>query len=81
MYVFFFFFFSSRRRHTRYIGDWRSQLDDLHGKNDGMARENKNLSERLREAEGALKDATRSVIRNFLLTHATNRSFLFGHIL
>src|SRR5437762_9438758 len=24
--VFFFFFFSSRRRHTRYIGDWSSDV-------------------------------------------------------
>src|SRR5437763_7917996 len=29
---FFFFFFSSRRRHTRYIGDWSSDVcsSDLH---------------------------------------------------
>src|SRR5215210_3291933 len=26
MLVFFFFFFSSRRRHTRYIGDWSSDV-------------------------------------------------------
>src|SRR5437762_10444820 len=26
MYFFFFFFFSSRRRHTRYIGDWSSDV-------------------------------------------------------
>src|SRR5437762_7952330 len=26
VYVFFFFFFSSRRRHTRYIGDWSSDV-------------------------------------------------------
>src|SRR5437764_9761929 len=25
-YMFFFFFFSSRRRHTRYIGDWSSDV-------------------------------------------------------
>src|SRR5437879_12735320 len=25
-FVFFFFFFSSRRRHTRYIGDWSSDV-------------------------------------------------------
>src|SRR5437762_13091471 len=25
-YSFFFFFFSSRRRHTRYIGDWSSDV-------------------------------------------------------
>src|SRR5437879_4360711 len=25
-YIFFFFFFSSRRRHTRYIGDWSSDV-------------------------------------------------------
>src|SRR5437764_15463243 len=25
-YFFFFFFFSSRRRHTRYIGDWSSDV-------------------------------------------------------
>src|SRR5437763_6428741 len=31
---FFFFFFSSRRRHTRYIGDWSSDVcsSDLSGK-------------------------------------------------
>src|SRR5437762_13551321 len=30
--LFFFFFFSSRRRHTRYIGDWSSDVcsSDLH---------------------------------------------------
>src|SRR5437879_8611814 len=26
LYFFFFFFFSSRRRHTRYIGDWSSDV-------------------------------------------------------
>src|SRR5437879_8503989 len=26
IYYFFFFFFSSRRRHTRYIGDWSSDV-------------------------------------------------------
>src|SRR5436189_2744906 len=26
MFSFFFFFFSSRRRHTRYIGDWSSDV-------------------------------------------------------
>src|SRR5437764_10791637 len=26
VYFFFFFFFSSRRRHTRYIGDWSSDV-------------------------------------------------------
>src|SRR5262250_3526797 len=26
MFIFFFFFFSSRRRHTRYIGDWSSDV-------------------------------------------------------
>src|SRR5438876_11420348 len=26
MYVFFFFFFSSRRRHTRWTGDWSSDV-------------------------------------------------------
>src|SRR5437762_3969523 len=26
LYLFFFFFFSSRRRHTRYIGDWSSDV-------------------------------------------------------
>src|SRR5437764_7618029 len=26
MFLFFFFFFSSRRRHTRYIGDWSSDV-------------------------------------------------------
>src|SRR5437879_9227371 len=32
-FFFFFFFFSSRRRHTRYIGDWSSDVcsSDLHG--------------------------------------------------
>src|SRR5437762_8911145 len=32
-YFFFFFFFSSRRRHTRYIGDWSSDVcsSDLTG--------------------------------------------------
>src|SRR5215210_2322466 len=34
MYIFFFFFFSSRRRHTRYIGDWSSDVcsSDLMGR-------------------------------------------------
>src|SRR5437762_11152760 len=35
LYIFlFFFFFSSRRRHTRYIGDWSSDVcsSDLHGR-------------------------------------------------
>src|SRR5215210_9112481 len=34
MYIFFFFFFSSRRRHTRYIGDWSSDVcsSDLLGR-------------------------------------------------
>src|SRR5437763_3718274 len=33
-YYFFFFFFSSRRRHTRYIGDWSSDVcsSDLGGR-------------------------------------------------
>src|SRR5437763_9414967 len=33
---FFFFFFSSRRRHTRYIGDWSSDVcsSDLRGTDD-----------------------------------------------
>lgn len=39
----------------------RSQVDDLHNKNDGLARENKGLSDRLRDCEGNLKDANRSV--------------------
>src|SRR5215210_8722696 len=26
VHIFFFFFFSSRRRHTRYIGDWSSDV-------------------------------------------------------
>src|SRR5437762_8769482 len=26
LFIFFFFFFSSRRRHTRYIGDWSSDV-------------------------------------------------------
>src|SRR5437879_8334325 len=26
VFLFFFFFFSSRRRHTRYIGDWSSNV-------------------------------------------------------
>ena len=26
LHIFFFFFFSSRRRHTRYIGDWSSDV-------------------------------------------------------
>src|SRR5437763_4186101 len=26
LFLFFFFFFSSRRRHTRYIGDWSSDV-------------------------------------------------------
>src|SRR5437764_11002595 len=32
LFFFFFFFFSSRRRHTRYIGDWSSDVcsSDLH---------------------------------------------------
>src|SRR5437764_9827339 len=32
LFYFFFFFFSSRRRHTRYIGDWSSDVcsSDLH---------------------------------------------------
>lgn len=36
-------------------------MDDLHGKNDNLARENKTLSDRLRECESNLKDATRWV--------------------
>src|SRR5437762_5611710 len=33
IFIFFFFFFSSRRRHTRYIGDWSSDVcsSDLTG--------------------------------------------------
>src|SRR5437763_16733482 len=33
LFFFFFFFFSSRRRHTRYIGDWSSDVcsSDLRG--------------------------------------------------
>src|SRR5437762_10057092 len=33
IFLFFFFFFSSRRRHTRYIGDWSSDVcsSDLKG--------------------------------------------------
>src|SRR5437763_15243484 len=35
----FFFFFSSRRRHTRYIGDWSSDVcsSDLEMRSDGSA--------------------------------------------
>src|SRR5437763_10496285 len=37
MFRFFFFFFSSRRRHTRYIGDWSSDVcsSDLHDAHPG----------------------------------------------
>src|SRR5437879_13053887 len=35
---FFFFFFSSRRRHTRYIGDWSSDVCSSDLGNDGRSR-------------------------------------------
>src|SRR5438876_7482009 len=40
MFFFFFFFFSSRRRHTRWTGDWSSDVcsSDLNGRRDDLRR-------------------------------------------
>lgn len=55
-------------------------MDDLHGKNDNLARENKTLSDRLRECEGNLKDATRSALyyRSLFSLGSTNAASFIG---
>src|SRR5437762_9857228 len=52
--MFLFFFFSSRRRHTRYIGDWSSDVCSSDLRTMGMARDRNS-----RRARACQKSASR----------------------
>src|SRR5437764_23271 len=64
-FFFLFFFFSSRRRHTRYIGDWSSDVcsSDLAG---ALAREALTVPETLR-ADNLLAEMRRRGVREALV--------------
>src|SRR5437879_10917657 len=70
MYLYIFFFFSSRRRHTRYIGDWSSDVCSSDLVNGGPSNGGIQLKKVTRQA---VKHLEREIILKMLEVTAWNR--------